>query len=389
MTSALPPKRSTSTSTHTTSVLTHDEALQRARELAPRFQARAEQTESQRHVPAESIAELVESGLFGLAVPRRWGGSELGFESWIAVTAEVAAACGSTGWVYGVLLGHDYLVGSLPEKAQQEVFGNGRTLVASLFRLGGSVVRVDGGYEWRDGRGRFCSGVDHATWVIVRGSVEQPDGSREMRYFLLHRDDFEIDDDWHTIGLRGTGSKSIVLKPAVFIPEHRTMPMDPSRARLFNLSLHGAPLGIARGAYQCFEERLADRFTGQPEQLATETPGFVRMAKAGADIDAAYALVMQSATRLAADPSEADSDLAWARQVRDAAYAVHQCQQAVNSLFEASGGSAVYETGPFQRYWRDMNAAASHFVHYWEPAAVNFGLAAMKDLAQPKAKSDA
>jgi 3-hydroxy-9,10-secoandrosta-1,3,5(10)-triene-9,17-dione monooxygenase len=350
-------------------VLTAEAALERARALAPRLRARVVTTEAQRTVPAESICDLVESGLFGVAVPRRWGGSELGFDSWIAVTATIAAACGSTGWVYGVLLGHDYLVASLPEAAQREVFAGDRSLVASLFRLGGSVTRVEGGYLWQDGGGRFCSGVDHVGWVIVRGSVA---GTTEQRYFLIPRGDFEIVDDWQTMGLRGTGSKSIKVKSPVFIPEHRTAPMDPAQARLFTLSLLGAPLGIARGAFDSFEERLAER------GAAAATLLFDRLARAGAMIDAAFALVLGAAARLTAGAPEVDGDLEWARQVRNNAYAVHQCQAAVNSLFEASGGSVVYESETFQRLWRDMNAAASHFVHYWEPAANGYGEAALQ-----------
>src|SRR4051812_19524080 len=112
-----------------------EEAIAIARELAPNIRQRADATEAARQVADESIAELIDSGLFGIATPRRWGGSDLGYEAWIRVTAEIAAACPATGWVFGVLLGHSWLVARFPDEAQEEVFGNPRSLVASLFRL--------------------------------------------------------------------------------------------------------------------------------------------------------------------------------------------------------------------------------------------------------------
>jgi hypothetical protein len=42
-----------------------------------------------------------------------------------------------------------------------------------------------------------------------------------MRTFLLPRKDYKIDDTWHVAGLKGTGSKDVVVDD-VFVPEHRT-----------------------------------------------------------------------------------------------------------------------------------------------------------------------
>src|SRR5437764_8552618 len=144
--------------------LTPAEAVAQATLLAPSLRARAAQTEALRQLPKETVDELLASGLFGIASPRRWGGSELSPEVWLEVIAEIAAACGSTGWVYGVLLGHVWLVSQFPLEAQTEVFGGPNTLIASLIRLGGSVERVPGGYRWRAAAGRFCSGIDYSDW---------------------------------------------------------------------------------------------------------------------------------------------------------------------------------------------------------------------------------
>src|SRR5689334_19314490 len=109
-----------------------DEAVARARSLAPGFRARAAETEALRQLPRTTIQELFDSGLFDIALPRRWGGPELGPDVWVDVIAEIAAACGSTGWVYGVLLGHVWLVSHFSLEAQREVFETPNTLIASL-----------------------------------------------------------------------------------------------------------------------------------------------------------------------------------------------------------------------------------------------------------------
>jgi 3-hydroxy-9,10-secoandrosta-1,3,5(10)-triene-9,17-dione monooxygenase len=230
---------------------------------------------------------------------------------------------------------------------------------------------------WRDGGGRFCSGVDHADWVISLGTLEPTAGGAEPHYVLLSKDDYEIVDDWHTVGMRGTGSKSIRLAPEVFIPDYRTVPASALGGGGFTPSLVGAPLGIARGALQVYEDNLRRKLEGQPEdKLSASLPGFVRLGKAAADIESAFLLATTSAGWLDDLPEgETQEDLSGARYRRNQAYAVQQCRAAVNSLFEASGGSNIYESELLQRYWRDMNAAAAHTGHNWENAAVGYGLA--------------
>src|SRR5580692_10174778 len=83
------------------------EALERVRALVPGIAARAAKAEAERRTPDETIAELLAAGLFGIPTPKRFGGSELGFAAMVEVAAEIASVCGSSGWVYGVLAGHN------------------------------------------------------------------------------------------------------------------------------------------------------------------------------------------------------------------------------------------------------------------------------------------
>lgn len=372
-------------------------ALDAARALKAAIAQRTDATEELRTVPENSIAEIMDSGLFGVVTPRRWGGSELGFGTMLEVQAELASACTSTGWVYGVLAGHTWLASLFPEQAQEEVFEDPRSLIASLIRLGGKPPqRVEDGFRWQGGTGKFCSGIDHSNWVLVGGQVTEDDGSTEAWYFLIPATDIEIIDDWHAVGLKGTGSKSLLVKDA-FIPAHRavrfsdlgsgnapgavlhaaghyTLPYD----TVWPLSLAGAPIGAALGALNAFVDATAARVATLPPAVqAANATAFARIAQASAQIDAARALLLRDATAAdEAPPGSTFTPLEKATRSRNLAFAVQQCRDAVNTLYQASGGSGVYLSGAMQRWWRDVNAASQHVAFTWDLAAVAYGRAA-------------
>src|SRR5215471_5351731 len=204
----------------------YEEAIERARALKPTLRERVAQTEQLRRLPAENVADVLESGLYGLMTPKRFGGSELGSEAMIDVTIELASACPSTGWVHMLWTAHMWLLALFQPAAQEELWSNPNTLASSVVNTTGDVVPVDGGYRWT-GRGFFSSGVDHCNWLTAAVPIKRPDtpegAQPERRWLLIPREDFEIIDDWYTVGLKGTGSKTIVVND-VFVPEGRTLP---------------------------------------------------------------------------------------------------------------------------------------------------------------------
>jgi alkylation response protein AidB-like acyl-CoA dehydrogenase len=369
------------------------EAVERARELVPRIRARAARTEEDRRIPDETIAELLDSGLFNIVKPKLFGGAELGFGALVETTVEFANACGSTGWVFGVLAGHSWLLNLFPPEAQHEVCVDPSALIATVFRLSGKITPVDGGYRLVGGSGRFCSGIDFASWVMVGNAVVRGDGPPEPRFFLVPRKDLQVIDDWYTAGMRGTGSRSIKLDD-VFIPEHRSVRVSDMlggtspgtaihKGPLYRMkfadvvpfSLVGAPLGMARGAVRAFSEGLGARLKDASEQqIAEQSATIARVAEAASDIDAALTLVLADAALIdnAAAP-DALSPLERARIPRDWAYAAQRSRYAVNRIFEAAGGSGIYNSSEIQRIWRDVNSAAQHGAFGWDGAMANYG----------------
>src|SRR5437879_7304738 len=124
----------------------YEEAIECARALRPRLRERIAETERLRRLPAENVTDLLESGLYGLMTPRRFGGSELGSQAMIDVTIELASACPSTGWVHMLWTAHMWLLALFSPEAQEELWSNPNTLASSVVNTTGDVVPVDGGY---------------------------------------------------------------------------------------------------------------------------------------------------------------------------------------------------------------------------------------------------
>lgn len=368
------------------------EALASVRTLLPLIKQRAARTESDRQVPHETIQELIDASLFGVVTPRMFGGSELGFSTLVAVTAELASVCGSTGWVYGVLAGHSWLLNLFPLAAQQEVFGKRAAPVATVFRLAGTVTAEEQGFRLTGGEGRFCSGIDHARWVIVGCSLARDDGEREPWFFVLPREQVDVIDDWYAAGMRGTGSKTIRIATAL-IPRHRAVSLKDLRSGkapgaqahcgaiyripfqdIAPFSLIGAPLGMARAALKALTTSMAPRLASfAAQQLAEQSATLARLGETAADIDSAYALVLEDACQLESAEPDSLTDLDRMRFMRDWAYAAQVCRRAVTRLFEAGWGTGIYNTSELQRVWRDVNSAAQHFAFNWDSAMTGYG----------------
>ena len=83
---------------------------ERARALAPALRSRAEETERLGRLPDATIVDLRDAGLLRALQPRRFGGDELPLSIFFEAQIEVAKACGSTGWVLGVLGIHNWML---------------------------------------------------------------------------------------------------------------------------------------------------------------------------------------------------------------------------------------------------------------------------------------
>ena len=371
---------------------TTEEALEIARGLAPKFRARVEQAEDQRRLPDETVQELIDSGLLRLEAPAMFGGAALGLDSLLEVTGAIAENCPSTGWVYSLWTSHMWLMAHYPLHVQEEVFGDPAARVSSVVNTEGTIQRVDGGWVW-NGKGFFCSGVDHSTWLTAAHDVPaEPGGAPERHWMIIRREDYEIVDDWNTVGLMGTGSNTIVVKN-VFIPDDHVLNARMlSEGKGLGATLHDAPifrtamdftfslplpaaeLGIARAAVAEFQERSRERLASENARLAAEQAAtLLRFALASAEVEAAHTLLLTDAKRFSNMTAQEATIMDRAQCRRDVSFATQMCRRAVNSLFEASGGSNVYRRSNLQRLWRDSNVAGAHHGLMWDIHGLAYG----------------
>ncbi|BCJ41232.1 acyl-CoA dehydrogenase [Actinoplanes ianthinogenes] len=368
----------------------------RVTELLPVLRDRAQEAEDRRTISAETIKSLAATGFFRLLQPARFGGYEADPVTFFGCVRDIAAACGSTGWVASVVGVHNWQMALFPERAQQDVWGDDPgTLMSSSYAPTGKITAVDGGYRV-SGRWSFSSGSDHASWVLLGGIVPgEGDTPADFRTFLLPAADYTIEDVWHTIGLRGTGSNDIVVAGA-FVPAYRSLSFgDTARCVCPGQEVNPGPLyripygsifpntittpiiGMAAGAYDAHVGYMRDRVRAAYAGVrAAEDPySQVRVARAAADVDAAWLALTADMTELMALAAAGEKLPMRLRlrvrrnQVRGTELAI----QAVDRLFENSGGRAIYTSHPMQRYWRDAHAGRVHAINDPERALSMYG----------------
>ena len=370
--------------------------LDGVRDLLPTLRDRADEAERLRVIPEASIKELEETGFFKLLQPRRFDGHEADPITFYTAVRDIASACGSTGWVSSVVGVHPWQVALFADEAQQAVWGEDtNTRLSSSYAPTGKARVTDGGYTL-SGKWSFSSGCDHCAWVLLGGLVFDADGNViDFKTFMVPREKYTIIDVWHMVGLSGTGSNDILVEDA-FIPEAFTLSMgetgqcrgpgqEHNTADLYKLPFHSiftgtitTPIiGMAMGAYAEHVEmqQARSRAAYLGEKASKDPFAMVRIGRASSEIDAAWAL-------LVANIREEQEYVAKGERIplrtrlkvrRDQVLGSQRAIDAIDELFEASGGRALAQGTYLQRAWRDAHAGRVHAANDPERALQMFG----------------
>ena len=195
--------------------MTPDEFLGRVRALLPALRERAPRGEELRHLPPETFADFQEQGLFRVMQPKRYGGFELDPATFYEAVTEIGAACGSSGWIFGVVGVHNWHLALFPPQAQEDVWGaDSSTQLSTSLAPTGTVERAPGGFRV-SGRWSFSSGCDFCDWAVLGGIVPpSEDGATpDARTFLVPRGDYAIDDNWHVMGPAAPAARTSSSRP--------------------------------------------------------------------------------------------------------------------------------------------------------------------------------
>lgn len=392
----------TAARTTTATPATREDILARARAMIPALRERAEEGEKLRRCPDQTVRDFVGSGLLRVCQPSRYGGYDLGYDVLCEATQTLARGDGSQAWVYMVLADNPLKLSAYELAAQDDVWGEDSTkkLCVAVSPVG-RATRVEGGVIWNGSHG-FSSGIDHADWVMCGGFEYGADGAKGRGLSaLMPTSDVRIVDDWHVVGLAGTGSKSFEVKDA-FVPDHRLLDKQANdegrspgalfytapvtrlpRGGVSAVSYAAVVVGVAQGFLEEFLKITGPR-QSRGGSVAASAAIQASVGQAAAEIEAAERMYLGAIreTMQALERNETVSEEMHYQGKRNACYAAQLCLGAVQRLYNIAGGRALYLESPLQRMFRDCFAAAAHHSLVWESAAAEYGRHA---LGAPKA----
>ncbi|MDP6345100.1 MAG: hypothetical protein QF578_21380 [Alphaproteobacteria bacterium] len=381
--------------------LSGPELIARAAALVPILRERANSCEDLRRVPDETVRDFLEAGLYRIVQPRCFGGYEQGLPVMVRCMMEVARGCPSSAWVLCLTAAHTWWAALYPAEAQAEVFGDdGDLRFPLIFAPTGQALPVDGGYRL-DGTWNYASGCDNSNWLGVNALIPPAADGRPPApvMCLIRADDYRVNDNWHVMGLRGTGSKQAVAE-GVFVPERRALVLQtldeapPPGAAIHDNPFYRGPagpiffaeiasiaVGIAKGAVEAFDARARVKTTPfKPGVLLFESEAARgRLARATAMVDAAEAMLLRQAetymemlaTRVPAGQTLNLEERA--RMQLQLQHVVEESGKAVELLFVAGGTSAMNDGEPLQRYFRDISALRTHYLMDGDRVRDNWG----------------
>jgi len=360
-----------------------------AERIAPELAAASGEGDAIRRLPNPVWKRLLEGGFLRSLQPRRWGGGEAHFIDFLDAVMALSRANPSAGWVAGVIGVHPWQLALFDERAQQEMWGDDpATMHSSSYNPTGKAERVDGGYTV-SGRWSFSSGCDHCRGVNL-GAIVRGGDMPEFRSFLLVPGQYRIDDNWHVVGLKATGSKDIVVDET-FVPEHRTQShLDyafgkplPGQERndgplyrlpwsvVFNMALAASILGSARGFIDCWITESKERVVAGGLRIADDALSQQRLADAIWDLDAATT-VMRSDAQTMWDMAEARQTPTMEDRARLRWNTNRGCARVADAcvdLFRAASGRTVFIDHPLQIRFQDLQAGLGHAFLVPDPVA--------------------
>lgn len=362
--------------------------LENIEAIADQIVAGADEGESLGRLPDDMAKSLKHAGIIRLLQRKKYNGYEAHPREFAETVMRTASLYGSAGWVGGIVGVHPWQLAFADPKVQDEVLAaDSDTWQASPYMPGGIAVPTDGGYVM-NGRWQFSSGTDHCDWIFLGAMVGGVDGKPLMPphglHVILPRADYEIvQDSWDVVGLRGTGSKDVIVKDA-FIPDYRVMKaqdvMDGTAAKeygvtetlykmpwstMFPLGITSATIGICEGVLAAGIAYQRNR-VGAAGNLIKDDPYVLHaLGESASEINAARQQILANVDRIF-DLVEAGKEIDFGTRAqvrRDQIRSAWRAVRAADDIFDRAGGNALRMDNPLQRFWRDAHAGLHHAIH--------------------------
>ncbi len=362
-----------------------DELVGLVRALAPRLRERAVRYDLEASFPFENFADFREAGLLAVCVPRRHGGLGASFAEYVRVSEEVGRSCGATGLTFNMHNATMLWCGQVadlldlsPEERERheeiraemyrgvvehghihsQPFSEGLAPGATA-GVATRAVPVEGGWLVT-GRKIFASLSGAATFYNVTCQVPGEDVIRLLGV-PADAEGVEIVDDWDPLGMRGTVSRTLLMKDA-FVPERNewmpagTYNQAALRYPWLFLSLCPTYLGLTGGILDVTAAYLRGELPGQPAGARRDHPvkqlGWAQMQLKH---EQSRALLYRAVDEAVIDPDEADLVTGWAAAVTVMEHAAEVASLAIR----VCGGQSMLKSLPLERMYRDARLGST------------------------------
>lgn len=357
-------------------------APDRARALQPLLDANGPEIDRRRELTPEVVDALVDQDLLRLLLPRSLGGQEIHPLAFCQTTEAIAWADASTGWfVNQSNVSSATSAAAMPHEAAAAIFDGPRAGLAwGAIYSGSKAIRVDGGYRLT-GTWSFASGSRHTTWIGAHSAVRNPDGTPHIRYgnpdvrsFLFLRAKATIIDDWHVLGLRGTGSDTYSVND-LFVPDehapHREAPEERRESGplytihstpLYAIGFCGVTLGLARRMLETYTALARSRHSRASVNAMANNNAIQReIAVLEAKLSAARAFLHEAVCRTYDAAVKDDLDVDTRMRLRLATtYGMNEATDVSIACYRGAGTAAILDSAPFERRFRDAMSASQH-----------------------------
>lgn len=355
-------------------------ALDAARKLAPMIRSCADQIEADRELPRPLFEALADAGLFLLALPRALGGVEIDLPTYVQVLEEIGKADASTGWIVNQCAIFATYAARMPRDVAHLIWiDTPRSIVANTPLATAQAIVVPRGYRVT-GRQGFSTGCRHASWLAARarifenGQLRLQDDQPEQRYLFVPAAEAELLDTWHVRGMRGTGTHHFAVND-VFVPAERTVlqagaPLLETgplfqipRTLLFASADAAIALGVARSCLLAFYE-LAGAKTPRAMQATLRDQPLIQAAvgQAEANLRSGRAFLSEAVGEIWSEATSTGTTTQERRAVLRLAttHAIRLAVDVVDTVYNASGVTTIYEGNLIQRHFQDIHVISQH-----------------------------
>ena len=369
--------------------------LELAHTVGAQAERMADEAERNRRVDDSVVRALIESGLLKVLQPARFGGYESGFPEFVRVGQTLAHYDVSLAWLYGIMGIHKWWGCYAEPQLQDELWGdNPDRVFADSFNPTGKAELADGGFRLT-GKWGFQSGLPWSEWSAV-GAITPFAAGAPPEYLMLFvpKRDYRIVDDWHTVGLRGSASASIVVDD-VFVPRYRafrlgdTMKTGHAPGQAYNpgplyqvpfvaglcISLVPPSLGGAQAVAQRFREAAKLRVPQFQQRQAELVYSQTVLAESMLTLETLEQMLYRNADELMeiGRGTAGIDHLTRIRLFACRAYIARRSREVVGSLMDLAGSRSIFEDNPLQRFWRDVHVMGQHVALNYEAGMRNYG----------------